>query len=319
MPVSERQLVNYLGNFKVSELKQLTKYFNIRVTRQSGGGPCNKRELIWKLVGGGPTKEDVGPVPEGSECSNLYTKIFPAAWEKCPTAPNEPKCFAYRKFINCHSPVLGRVQRLPGERHPDLYTIGGLTPMEIFYEKQKARYLSERITAIYTAHARDELPHLPQLLEQERERLPQLLKATENKYGVPHMSYEAAHDLKATNCFVWNNNRWDFDIDPNINVKAECPNDYIKEKKLTTSKWMPRDEAYAKRKTNIAGIRSRMAELGERAGEHYAQEHRRIMAARDERKLAIEHAELAIQAQSHIDTHRQLSTGREMLNPMLPH
>ena len=52
MPVSQRQLVNYLGNFKVAELKELSKYFNVRVTRQNGGGACTKNELIWQLVGG---------------------------------------------------------------------------------------------------------------------------------------------------------------------------------------------------------------------------------------------------------------------------
>ena len=52
MPVSQRQLVNYLENFKVAELKELSKYFNNRVTRQNGGGSCTKKELIWNLVGG---------------------------------------------------------------------------------------------------------------------------------------------------------------------------------------------------------------------------------------------------------------------------
>ena len=57
MPVSQRQLVNYLGNFKVSELKDLSKYFNNRLTRQSGGGACTKQELIWQLVGGSAQRE----------------------------------------------------------------------------------------------------------------------------------------------------------------------------------------------------------------------------------------------------------------------
>jgi hypothetical protein len=52
MSISRTNLVNYLENFKVSELKQLNKYFNIRVTRQTGGGSLKKRELIWNLVGG---------------------------------------------------------------------------------------------------------------------------------------------------------------------------------------------------------------------------------------------------------------------------
>ena len=52
MPVSQRQLVNYLENFKVAELKELSKYFNNRLTRQNGGAACTKNELIWNLVGG---------------------------------------------------------------------------------------------------------------------------------------------------------------------------------------------------------------------------------------------------------------------------
>ena len=52
IPISKKQLVNYLENFKVSELKQLSKYFNVPVTRQNGGGNCSKKELVWNLVGG---------------------------------------------------------------------------------------------------------------------------------------------------------------------------------------------------------------------------------------------------------------------------
>lgn len=46
MTVSEQQIVNYLENFKVSELKQLSKYFNVRVTRQGGGYSLNKKDLM---------------------------------------------------------------------------------------------------------------------------------------------------------------------------------------------------------------------------------------------------------------------------------
>ena len=52
MTISKRQLVKYLDNFRVSELRELSKYFNIRVTRQNGGGACSKQELIQNLVGG---------------------------------------------------------------------------------------------------------------------------------------------------------------------------------------------------------------------------------------------------------------------------
>lgn len=42
MPISKRMIVNYLENFKVSELKELNRYFNLHVTRQNGGGSCTK-------------------------------------------------------------------------------------------------------------------------------------------------------------------------------------------------------------------------------------------------------------------------------------
>ena len=52
MPISQKFLINYLEHFNVSELKQINKYFNQRVSKQNGGGSLNKQELIWNLVGG---------------------------------------------------------------------------------------------------------------------------------------------------------------------------------------------------------------------------------------------------------------------------
>ena len=45
MPILKKDMVNYLKHFKVSDLKQLSTYFNI-------GGGYNKDELISKLVDG---------------------------------------------------------------------------------------------------------------------------------------------------------------------------------------------------------------------------------------------------------------------------
>ena len=58
MPISQKFLINYLEHFNVSELKQINKYFNQRVSKQNGGGSLNKQELIWNLVGGASNRLD---------------------------------------------------------------------------------------------------------------------------------------------------------------------------------------------------------------------------------------------------------------------
>lgn len=58
MPISKRRLADYLEHFKVAELKELSKYFNIRVARQNGGY-FKKQELIWNLLGGAQNPTDL--------------------------------------------------------------------------------------------------------------------------------------------------------------------------------------------------------------------------------------------------------------------
>jgi type II secretory pathway component HofQ len=51
MSVSKKKLINYLKHFKVSELREITKYLGQNVTKQSGGY-YNKPQMIYNLVGG---------------------------------------------------------------------------------------------------------------------------------------------------------------------------------------------------------------------------------------------------------------------------
>ena len=51
MSVSKKKLINYLNHFKVSELREITKYMGQNITKQNGGY-YNKPQMIYNLVGG---------------------------------------------------------------------------------------------------------------------------------------------------------------------------------------------------------------------------------------------------------------------------
>ena len=46
MSVSKKKLINYLNHFKVSELREITKYMGQNVTKQNGGY-YNKPQMIY--------------------------------------------------------------------------------------------------------------------------------------------------------------------------------------------------------------------------------------------------------------------------------
>ena len=56
--MNQRILIRELMRMKKTELQQLSKYFGIPITRQIGGY-CNKKEIVFNLVGGGEGKGKV--------------------------------------------------------------------------------------------------------------------------------------------------------------------------------------------------------------------------------------------------------------------
>ena len=83
MPVNQRKLEKELKKMSVSELKKLCKYNGLRVTRQNGGGSCNKKELMMKLMFGGAEPDHLTcnlsmPSKHGEsqmDCDRLQTLI----------------------------------------------------------------------------------------------------------------------------------------------------------------------------------------------------------------------------------------------------